>query len=342
MKALKLEPGVEFELATMSFDIRYKEVFDLGIKIHYLIRERRKDLNVFRRFYELCDNYKPDIIHSWDSMTAVYITPVCKLLRIRSVNGMVMDSPLRKNIIFQPWWLRARLTFPFSDIIIGNSKAGLKAYNAPKKKSKVIYNGFNFERTEGLIPKETILKQLDIKTKYIVGMVATFSEFKDYATYFNAAQILLNKRNDITFLAIGEKTDSDISKRNIDEKYMDHFKLLGSKSGVESYVNVMDIGVLSTFTEGISNSILEYMALGKPVLATSGGGTNEILEDRETGFLVSQSNPMELAAKIETLLNDYQLGVRMGNKGKERVKNVFSLDRMANEYLSVYRNLLKE
>ena len=53
----------------------------------------------------------------------------------------------------------------------------------------------------------------------------------------------------------------------------------------------MDICLLSTFTEGISNSIMEYMALGKPVIATDGGGTKEIVDDGETGFLIGQSDP---------------------------------------------------
>ena len=339
MKALKLESGIEFELAIMSFDVHYKEVFDLGINIHYLIRKRKKDFTIFHNLYNLCKGYVPDIVHCWDSMTAVYITPVCKLLRIKSVNGMVMDSPKRRNIFYRPW-LRARLTFPFSDIIIGNSKAGLKAYNAPSKRSIVIYNGFNFERTKSLIPNEIITEQLNIRTNYVIGMVATFSEFKDYSTYFNAAQILLSKRKDITFLAIGERTDSDLSRSYIDEKYIDHFKLLGSKSGIESYVNVMDIGVLSTYTEGISNSILEYMALGKPVVATSGGGTDEIVEDQKTGFLVNTSNPMELAEKILVLLDDSLLRKKMGKNGKDRIHETFSIDVMTGKYISAYKKLL--
>jgi len=339
MKALKLESGIEFELVTMSLDVHYKEVFDLNINIHYLIRKRRKDFTIFLSLYKLCKKYTPDIVHCWDSMTAVYISPICKLLRIKSVNGMVMDSPTRRTIFYQPW-LRARLTFPFSDIIIGNSKAGLKAYNAPDRKSIAIYNGFDFERIKNIIPKETLTEQLNIRTDYVIGMVATFSVFKDYSTYFSAAQILLSTRKDITFLAIGENTDSNLSRSHIDEKYMDHFRLLGSKSGIESYINIMDISVLSTYTEGISNSILEYMALGKPVVATSGGGTDEIVEDHRTGFLVSRSNPKELAEKILILLDDPMLRRRMGENGKDRIQEIFSIDKMTGKYLSAYKKLL--
>ena len=339
MKALKKESDLEFNLVVMSYDVHYKEVFDLGIDINYLIRKRRKDLTIYKNLYRLCKNNRPDIIHCWDTMTAVYIVPVCKFLKIKFVNGIVMDAPEKRSIC-NKFWLRAKLTFPFSDAIVGNSKAGIKAYSAPKGKSHVIYNGFNFKRISHLIPKEIIRNQLNISTKYIIGMVATFSDFKDYPTYFCAAKLLLNKRNDITFLAIGKNTDSVSSKKLIDNNFASYFRLLGEKFDVESFINAMDICILSTFTEGISNSILEYMALEKPVIATSGGGTCEILEDNVTGFLVSQSNPNEIADKVEFFLNDPELMTKMGNNGKERILRVFSIDKMAGEFISVYKLLL--
>ena len=341
MKALRLKPDIQFELALMTNEIHYEEVFHLNINIHFFIRKRKKDFSVFRSFYKLCKNYRPDIVHCWDTMTAVYITPICKLLKLKLVNGMVVDAPQKQNIFFQPW-LRARLTFPFADIIIGNSKAGLRAYDAPDKKSMVIHNGFNFERINKILPKEFIRDQLNIRTKYSVGMVATFSNYKDYPTYFKAAHIVLNKRKDITFLAIGKNTDSVLSKSYIDDKYIDHFRLLGKKSDIESFINILDIGVLATFTEGISNSILEYMALAKVVIATTGGGTSEIVEDQKTGFLVSPSDPNELAERIEILIDNPKLCIEMGIRGKERVHKEFSIEVMTGKYLFVYKNLLSK
>lgn len=339
MKSLRSRPDIQFELAMMTHDIHYKEILELGIDIHFLIRKRKKDFAVFRSFYTLCKNYRPDIVHCWDTMTAVYITPVCKLLHIKLVNGMVVDSPQNQSIFFQPY-LRARLTFPFADIIIGNSNSGLKAYKASPKKSITIYNGFNFERIKNILPKEILRTQFNITTEFVVGMVATFSEYKDYPTYYKAAHKVLSKRQDITFLAIGKDTDSTKSKSYIEKVDSDNFRLIGKQSDIESFVNLIDIGVLSTFTEGISNSILEYMALGKPVIATSGGGTDEIVDDQKTGLLVSTSNPDELAEKIELLIDNPKLRFDMGKSGKERIQRLFSIEVMTEKYLSAYRELL--
>jgi glycosyltransferase involved in cell wall biosynthesis len=339
MKELKLRPDVQFELVVMSKSIQYKEVFDLNIKIHYIIRNTKKDVSVFQKFYKLCKYFKPDIVHCWDSMTAVYLLPAVKLLKIKMVNGMIVDAPARQNTR-NKIWLRGKFTFPFSSIIIGNSKAGLDAYKAPKKKSICIYNGFNFRRIKHIEDSALMRGQLKIDTKFIIGMVASFSVYKDYATYFSAAKLLLKKRNDITFLAIGNDTDSDSSAALIDERHRKHFRLLGKKTGIESFINIMDICVLSTFTEGISNSILEYMALGKPVIATDGGGTSEIVEDKKTGYLVKQSDPADLAEKIEMLINNSELRNQMGVAGKKRVEDNFSIDKMVNGFIKTYEKVL--
>ncbi len=160
IKALILHKEIDFELVVMSKDIHYKEILDLGIKIHYITRKTRHDVSVFYRFYKLCRSYKPDFVHCWDSMTAIYLVPACKLLHIKLINGMVVDSPVKQNIS-NKYYLRAKLTFPFSDVIIGNSKAGLLAYKAPENKSIVIHNGFAFSRTKNLISKEDIRKETE-------------------------------------------------------------------------------------------------------------------------------------------------------------------------------------
>jgi glycosyltransferase involved in cell wall biosynthesis len=339
MKVLNLNKDFELELVLMSKEVHYREIFDMNIRINYLIRSTKKDFSIFNQFYKICKMFKPGIVHCWDSMTSIYAIYACKLLHTKLLNGMVTNTP-RKKTIFNRYWLRGQITFPFSDYIIGNSIAGLKAYNAPLKKSLCIYNGYNFERSINITNQEIIRKHLQINKKYIIGMVAEFSQKKDYKTYFHSAQIILEKRDDIVFLAIGKNTDSDISKDLIDSKFMDNFRLLGEKSNIESLIGMMDIGILATFNEGVSNSILEYMALGKPVIASIGGGTNEIIEEGKTGFLIPQSNPQILAEKIEVLLHNDGLRKKMGLLGQERIKNEFSIDIMVNKYISIYNSIL--
>ena len=117
MKGIRSDGNFEFELVVMNSEVHYREVFDLGIKIHYLIRKTRKDLSGFYKVYKICKNFRPDIIHCWDSMTAVYSIPTCIRLRIKLVNGMIADAPDGFNF-FNKSWFRTQLTFLFLKIPI--------------------------------------------------------------------------------------------------------------------------------------------------------------------------------------------------------------------------------
>jgi len=348
MKDIRLNTNIEFIVALMSKDIHYKEILNLKIEIHYIIRKTKKDISVFYKFYKLCKKYKPDIVHCWDSMTALYLIPACKLLKIKIVNGMVIDSPVKRNI-FNKNWLRAKLTFPFSDIVIGNSKAGLRAYNAPKNRSVCIYNGIDHSRFERLKEPSSMRKEIfgnisaDIFT---VGMVATFELRKDYKTLINAAIILSSSFQNIRFVLVGDGADFQKMKEHVPVSLLNKIIFLGKRSDVESIINIFDIGVLLTnlkvHGEGISNSIIEYMALGKPVIATRGGGTNEVVIDNQNGYLIDADNKDQLIEKIETLMKDKNLVEDLGKIGNKMVHEKFDLKIMTKHYITVYQKLLRE
>jgi len=338
LKALVYKPEVSSELVILSNDIHYTEVFTFNIAIHQIIRRSRKDMTVFRQLRSILKSFNPDAVHCWESMTAVYLAPLCWIMKYPLINGMITNVPQVQNITNRHW-LRARLTFPFSDVIVSNSKAGLEAYRAPSGKSVVIYNGFDFNRIEGVLTREEARLGIGIRTTYAIGMVASFWQQKDYPTYYEAARILLRKRQDITFLAIGPGTDSPDSINEAGKDFKDNFIFMGKQSRIESLISAMDICILATFTEGTSNSLLEYMALGKPVVATRGGGTEELINDGIEGYLVNQRDPGMMADRINFLLNNYGLREKLGAAARTRILEAFSIERMVNDYVGLYRKV---
>ena len=90
MKELKCRKNFEFELVVMNSEINYNEIFDLKVNIHFLIRKKQKDFSIFGRFYAICKNYKPDIVHCWDGMTALYSIPACRLLKIKLIINIII------------------------------------------------------------------------------------------------------------------------------------------------------------------------------------------------------------------------------------------------------------
>src|SRR4051812_43944001 len=167
-----------------------------------LIRRGRRDLRFFKRLYDLTSSLKIDIVHSWGSICSIYAAPVAKLCGAAFVNGFVRDAPSHMT----PWnknYLMGKLTIPFSDIVVANSRAGLAAYHIPEHKALSIYNGFNPARVLNLIDAAELRGALGITTPHIVGMVANFRPGKDYATFVEMACRICRLRDDVTFLAVG-------------------------------------------------------------------------------------------------------------------------------------------
>jgi len=348
MKALQYSPDISFEIVVMHESIHYTQVFSLNKKIHYLIRKTKKDLSVFRKFYNICKEYKPDIVHCWNDMTAVIAVPTCKLLKIKLVNGMVVDTPIHQNIINKSW-LRAKLTFGFSNKIIGNSKAGLAAYGAPAKKSQCVYNGMDFNRFQNIKDPGVVRKEVfgNSDPEYFVcGMVAAFEPRKDYETLIKSALSLSASNELIRFILVGDGADFNRIKNSVPTQFSNKIIFLGKRNDVESIVNLFDVGVLLTNSkvhgEGISNSIIEYMALAKPVIATRGGGTNEVVINNQNGFLIDNNDSDQLVHYIQKLIADKDLREQLGSNAYEMAYTIFNVKLMTENYIKIYQQVIKE
>lgn len=341
LKGLSKHHDVISELGIMSRDIHYPDVYGLNIDIKFLIRKSRKDPRILAKLYKLCKESRPDIIHSWSLMTSVYAVPVTKSLGVKLINGMVRNAPSLK--FFDKAYIGLKLTCLLSDAVVANSDAGLKAYKVGASKGMCIHNGFDFERIKNLQVEEAIRKKFHIYGEKVVGMVGSFSHFKDYETFILSAQQILNKRKDVVFLAIGGENQGDLEKykRFVKGGYENKIIFIKKQRAVESIINLFDIGILSTHTEGISNSIMEYMSLSKPVVATDCGGTKELVLDGKTGFLVPPSDSKSLSHRIVQLLDDVELAAKMGEESRRRIEEEFNLEKMTDTYVALYQRLMQ-
>jgi len=320
-------------------EIHYKYAYDLNIKIRVLRRKYiRKDPVIFFRFYNLCKEFKPDIIHTWGSMLAFYAIPVSVLQGIPHVNGHIADAPDHlEKISFH--YLITKIGFRFSDIVLSNSQAGLRSYKVSGSKCRVIYNGLDLKRFDNLPDRNEVRSLYGITTRYLVLMVASYIPGKKYDEFVNLAKTFSTKRNDVTFLAVGDtRADSREYERicNISAN-LNNFRLLEKVEIIEPLIHAADVGVLFTQSEGISNSILEYMACGKPVLASDAGGTREIIEDNKTGFLITDHNGSKSEEILARLLGTDALRHEVGRRARALIESRFALDVMGKNFEGLYQ-----
>jgi glycosyltransferase involved in cell wall biosynthesis len=330
-----------FVAVTDEQEVRYEIDCDHA-QVIQLVRRGKRDLRLFKSLYELVSDLKIDVVHSWSSMCSIYAAPVARLCGTAFVNGFVRDAPPHITL-WNKNYLMGKVTIPFSDIVVANSRAGLAAYHIPERKRLCIYNGFNPERVFNLGDEAELRNIVGITTPHVVGMVANFTPRKDYATFVEMACRICHLRDDVTFVAVGTGETLSQVRDSVPPEHSPRIKFLGQRKDVESIANLFTVGVLATNSrlhgEGISNAITECMALGKPIVATNDGGTPELVLEGQTGFLVPSRDAGVLTDRVLKLLNNVELAPQFGMEGRRRIETAFSLDTMANAYLCLYRGL---
>lgn len=343
IKGLSKDPSFEISLLVFSNRIEYEEIRFLPINLVFIPRKVKKDLSIFFKVHRLCKSLAPDLIHAWGDMSTFYAIPASILLKIPIYNSNVADAPSGLSF-FDKEMLRKKLTNPFSKKVIANSYAGLSAYKIPGHKGICIHNGFDFRRLASLRSASEIRQEFQVNDKKVIAMIGAFQDRKDYQTYLRAAKMLLVGNKDLIFLAIGEGDLRKEMMEYVGEGYEGRIIFTGLRKDIESIIQIVDIGVLATNSkvhgEGISNAILEFMAQAKPVIASKGGGTAEIVEDGETGFLFESRDPNDLVQYIRKLVSKPDLASRMGIKGKKKIENCFEIDDMIESYKNVYHEFV--
>ncbi len=339
LKGFKKMPDVICELVILSKRIHYQVVYDQGVKIHIIERFPSQDPRTFYKLYKICKQFRPDIVQNWDSMSALFVIPAVKVLNIKLINAMIVSAPPKLKT-FSKLNVRSKLSFPFADVVLANSKAGLKAFKVTKK-GHYIHNGIEISRGDNLEAREYIRKKFNIGTPYVVGMISSFYYYKDYMTYVNAAQEILTKRSDVTFLCIGGGKEFESIQGKIKEQFKNKIIFTGVQKDVESIINIFNIGVLTTFMEGVPNALMECMLLSKPIVASAVGGVPELIVDKETGFLIEIKAKDVLIEKITFLLDNQDIAIDMGIAGRARVLKEFSLNKMTDNFINLYQKVIK-
>lgn len=340
LKGLQQTNEIKNTLVLFSDEIDFEGLQNINVRIFVIRTEKYISYKAFVEFKKIIAQVRPDIVHSWQLIASFYATLLSLPFRFRHLNAMINDSTPRK--FFNKEWLLAKAILPFAHTIISNSNAGLDVYKVKRRKNVfVIYNGFDFERVtkaKSVGNSETFHDKTE--DCIIIGMVARFENAKDYPTIIQAVCTLLDQNVKVRFVAVGNGNTLEQCKKLVPEKYNDAFFFLGKRGDIDDLVPLFDICVLSTFSEGISNSIMEYMAFKKPVLATDCLGNKEIVIEEQTGLLVAVKDKDDWVEKLLRLIEQSELRHFYGTNGYQRLNDHFHLDKMIMQYKKLYNQLL--
>ncbi len=291
---------------------------------------------------------KIEIVHTHDFYTNVFGITAARLGKVkvkiaskRETSGMrsAMQRKIEKRI------------FKSVNAVTVNSQA-VKNYLVDEgisaKKIEVIYNGLDLER---LAPKETSRRRIcenlglsaDENVKFITLVANLRHEVKNQPMFLRVARAVAEKRPESHFVLAGEgalKIDLENLAKEYGIKDKTHF--IGLCTEVPELLSVSFAGVLTSFSEGFSNSILEYMAAQLPVVATNVGGASEAITVSETGFLIESDDDEAMANRLIELLENPEKAKLLGERGRETVEEKFSCAAQLESTLKLYERKLNE
>ncbi len=346
IKGLK-EKNKDFDiyLIVLSDKIDYQYVYDLPIKLE-IIKKKDKDFGLIFKLRRIIKKFNPDVIHSWDVMSSGYLTVAKLFLNKTIINGVIYNSAQNSDA-YDREYFKIKFFTAISDVTVANSYAGLKAYKTSPKNTVCIYNGIDLKRFDNLKPVHQVEQEILKKEKgdhFVVTMVAAFEPRKDYDTVIDAAVTLCSQNKKVIFLLIGEgSTKTRIMQKVPAEMLGTQIHFLGMRDDIESIHQLTNVGLLITAPcEGLSNSVIEYMAAGKPVIASEGGGTDELVQNEQTGYLVENQNSKQVIEKLQSLMDDPHLAAIMGESGQKWVQENLDVKKMTDAYFELYSRMINK
>lgn len=310
--------------------------------------QRSWDIGFLRQFIRACREQQIDLIHSHLYGASLYACLAGFILRVPVIatfhNELLLPgSPVRfmrlKNVLIRHLASKIVLVADFmkGDYVIKGKY--------PPEKLVTVYNGIEFAPLDSSDHSNELRRELSLEqTDLLVGHVANFRAPKGHRYLIEAAALVCSGEPRARFLLVGDFGDgaikAEVDKIIADNNLEDKIILTGFRSDAGQLLQIMDVFVLPSISEGHPLSVVEAMVAGKPVVATNVGGLPEIVKSEETGFLVEPRDVAGLAEKVSLLLNDEQLRVKMGSRGRELATSRFSLTAMMSEYEKLYEEAL--
>jgi glycosyltransferase involved in cell wall biosynthesis len=289
---------------------------------------------------------RPDILHSFlsepylvGSLAAFGMTSLKRVMSRRSLSNYQSKYPLVRFV--------ERILHRSAVALIGNScavAAQLREESGQRDKVGIIHNGIMLPELPDVYTRLRYREQLGIQGEaFVIVVVANLIPYKGHSDLFEAIATVQHR--------LGEGWRLILVGR--DEGIGAALRILASKLGIERNIlwlgelpepqNVLaaaDLGILSSHEEGFSNSLIEKMAFGLPVIATRVGGNMDAIVDEESGVLVPAHDPASLGARVAGLYEDAELRKRIGAAARVRVERMFTLEACTQRYLNLYRGLI--
>jgi glycosyltransferase involved in cell wall biosynthesis len=313
-----------------------------GLEFLPLAPRAEMDLSAAWRLSRVIKRVRPDVVHAHDphgvAMSALALSMSREPKRAPLVASRRVDFRLKGNAL-------SRWKYDQVDLFICASEAIrriLVADGVDPDRTITVHEGIDLGRVAAAPPAPLHEELWLPHGSPIVGNVAALVPHKGQRHLVEAAAMVVREVPDARFVIAGEGELRESLEHQIKTHALEkHVILAGFRPDVLSLHKAFDIFVMSSVMEGLGTSLLDAMACGKPVVATTAGGMPEVVADGETGILVPPRDDRAMADAIIRLLKDASLRERMGAAGMSLANSRFSAERMVAETLEVYADVVR-
>jgi glycosyltransferase involved in cell wall biosynthesis len=280
------------------------------------------------------------IVHSYAN---VFTVPVARM-----AGASIVVASIRNTVdLLTPMQRRLqKLVCRLADCILVNADAireNLIEQGYDRSKIVVIRNGITMEKFREARRGAVIREELGFPASArLVGVFSRLNRMKGIEYFLDAARVVAERFPDVCFLVVGDgaiKGELEEQARRLG--LAQRIVFTGFRSDVPDLLMEAAISVLPSLSEGTSNTLLESMAAGIPVVATRVGGNPEVIEDGVSGLLVPPRDSTALAAVIGRLLEDEELALGLGQAGIRRVAELFSIEGSIDQTEHLYQRLVE-
>lgn len=332
---LALSSGGDLESEFLKRGIEINRV-DIKTKFEY----GPKVIKSIFKLVRIIQDEDIDIIHAHTRVTQVaacFASGITHVPYVATCHGFFKKRLGRQ--MFDCW---GRRVIAISEPV---RKGLIEDFKISSDRIEVIHNGVDLDRFSKTYSPDEISqfkRNLGLNDSPIIGTIGRLSSVKGHSIFIDAIADMLHNGYKVQAFIVGDGPEGKylkglVRRLGIEESF--HF--FGSAVDTSGYLSVMDIFVFPSIKEGLGLSLLEALASGRPSISSDVGGISDIIKDKENGLLFQVGDVRVLRDSIIHLLEDEAMRRRLGEAGKNLVREKFSLDRMANQILNLYKNVLR-
>ena len=284
------------------------------------------------------------VLHTYGWWANVFGIPAAKLARVPVTIASIRDMGAHLSAT---QCRIQRAVCRLADCVLVNSDSvrdWLLMQRYSSKKIRVIRNGIEEPSLEHAETPVNVREEYGVPPEApLIATVCRLNHVKAVNDLLDAAALVIKEHPAARFMIIGDGPERQALMEQAQRSSIaDRVIFTGFRSDTAQILPQLTMSVLSSLTEGLSNTLLESMGAGVPVVATRVGGNTEIVAEGITGLLVPPRDPVSLKQAICRVLEDPVLAARMGNAGRQRILRQFSVENTVRETETLYLNLLQQ